>query len=175
MFLFCIKKDRAGILKDDTTKGMERINMFDLTPYRQNHGHQNNALSKFARNFLGNDFEALFDHVDSFPSSFRVDLRENDKEYVLEADLPGINKEDISLRYENNYLTISAKRNEMQEVKNEKNYVRRERRFGQFQRSVYIDNIEEDKIDAKFNQGVLTVTLQKSDKAQLKQGNIPIQ
>lgn len=153
----------------------ERISMFDLTPYKQNHGHQRNALSKFARNFLGDDFEALFDNVDNFPSSFRVDLRETDNEYVLEADLPGINKEDISLRYENHYLTISAKRNETQEVKSEKNYVRRERRFGQLQRNFYIDNIQDDQISAKFDHGVLTVTLLKADKSQSAQGNIPIQ
>ncbi|MBP2658980.1 MAG: heat shock protein Hsp20 [Firmicutes bacterium] len=149
--------------------------MFSLRPYRQDHGHQKNALSKFARNFLGDNFEALFENVDNFPSSFRVDLRETDNQYVLEADLPGINKEDISLRYEKNYLTISANRNETQEVKSEKDYVRRERRFGQFQRNFYIDNIQEDKIDAKFDHGVLTVTLLKSDNAQTKQGNIPIQ
>jgi len=149
--------------------------MFSLRPYWQNHGHQKNALSKFARNFLGDDFEALFENVDNFPSSFRVDLRETDNRYVLEADLPGINKEDISLRYEKNYLTIIASRNETQEVKSEKDYVRRERRFGQFQRNFYIDNIQEDKIDAKFDHGVLTVTLLKSDNAQAKQGNIPIQ
>jgi HSP20 family protein len=149
--------------------------MFDLTPHRQKDGHHNNALSKFARNFLGDDFEALFENVNNFSSSFRVDLRETDNQYVLEADLPGINKEDISLRYENNYLTISAKRKETQEVKNERNYVRQERRFGQFQRNFYIDNIQEDNIDAKFNHGVLTVTLLKSDKSQAKQGNIPIQ
>ena len=153
----------------------ERINMFNLAPYMKNHGHQKNALSKFARNFLGDDFEALFENVDNFPSSFRVDLREADNQYVLEADLPGIHKEDISLHYENNYLTISAKRNETQEVKNENNYVRRERRFGQFQRNFYIDDIQDDKIDAKFNHGVLTITLLKADKSQIKQGNIPIQ
>ncbi|SFL93290.1 Hsp20/alpha crystallin family protein [Pelosinus propionicus] len=149
--------------------------MFGLRPYRQNYGHQRNALSKFARNFLGDDFQALFESVNNFPSSFRVDLRENEDQYVLEADLPGINKEDISLYYENNYLTISANRNEMQEVKSEKDYVRRERRFGQFQRNFYIDNIQEDKINAKFDHGVLTITLVKSDRTLPKQGNIPIQ
>ena len=82
--------------------------MFSLRPYRQNNGHQKNALSKFARNFLGDDFEALFENVDNFPSSFRVDLRETDNQYVLEADLPGINKEDISLHYEKNYLTKNS-------------------------------------------------------------------
>ncbi len=149
--------------------------MFSLRPYEQNHGHYKNALSKFARNFLGDDFEAIFENRDNISSSFQVDLRETDKKYVLEADLPGINKEDISLRYENNYLTISASRNEMQEIKSEKDYVRRERRFGQFRRNFYIDNIQEDQIDAKFDHGVLTVTLLKSDHPQEKQGNIPIQ
>lgn len=148
--------------------------MFEVTPYRQKSERPRNALSKFARHFLSDDFEALFDHVNTFPSSFRVDLRENEDHYVLEADLPGIHKEDISLHYENNYLTISAKRNEMQEMKNERVYVRRERRFGQFQRNFYIDNIQENKIAAQFNHGVLTVTLPKADILRAKQGNIPI-
>ena len=148
--------------------------MFEVTPYRQKPEHQRNALSKFARHFLSDDFEALFDHINTFPSSFRIDLRENDDHYVLEADLPGIQKEDISLHYENNYLMISAKRNEMQEIENEKAYVHRERHFGQFQRNFYIDNIREDKISAQFNHGVLTVTLPKADTRRVKQGNIPI-
>ncbi|MBP2626588.1 MAG: heat shock protein Hsp20 [Firmicutes bacterium] len=149
---------------------------FGLTPYKQKHlhGHQRDALSQFARNFLGDDFQALFENRNNCSRSFRVDMWETDDKYVLEADLPGINKEDISLRYENNYLTISAKRNAMQKVKDEKSYVRRERSFRQCQRSFYVDNIHNDKIDAKFNDGVLSVTLLKLNKSKEKQGNIPI-
>ncbi len=75
----------------------------------------------------------------------------------FEADLPGIKTGDFTLRYENQYLTIAAKRDETQEQK-EDNYVHRERRYDQFQRSIYVDNILEDKIDAKFNDSFHSVT-----------------
>jgi HSP20 family protein len=120
--------------------------------------------------FFNDDFLAPLGNM---ANAFRVDLRETENEYIVEADLPGVKKGDITLRYENQYLTISAKRDETQEVKDE-SYVRRERRYGQFQRSIFVDNVMDDKIDAKFNDGVLTVTLPKQDKSKRWQGNIQI-
>jgi HSP20 family protein len=120
--------------------------------------------------FFNDDFLTPFGNMGN---AFRVDLRETENEYIVEADLPGVKKGDITLQYENQYLTISAKRDETQEVKDE-NYVRRERRYGQFQRSIYVDNVMDNKIDAKFNDGVLTVTLPKQDKTKRRQGNIQI-
>jgi HSP20 family protein len=120
--------------------------------------------------FFNDDFLVPFGNMGN---AFRVDLRETDNEYIVEADLPGVKKGDITLQYENQSLTISAKRDETQEVKDE-SYVRRERRYGQFQRSIYVDNVMDDKIDAKFNDGVLTVTLPKKDKSKKRQGNIQI-
>ncbi|WML33143.1 Hsp20 family protein [Clostridium sp. OS1-26] len=83
----------------------------------------------------------------NFRNSFRVDLKETENEYMVEADLPGINKEAIDVEYENNYLTISAKREETIENKDNNNYVRRERSYGEFKRRFYIDNVDKEKID----------------------------
>lgn len=141
--------------------------MSGLKPYNHSDlpAHMREYFNRFMPEFFTDGFFA--------PSEFHVDMRETSNEYILDADLPGVKKENIILSYKNGYLTISTKRNENQEIKDEKSYVRRERRFGQLQRSFYVDNIQEDKIEAKFSDGVLTVTLPK-DKPQGIQRNIPI-
>lgn len=137
--------------------------MFDMVPFRKN----NNSISK-----RGDYFDQLFNNFfnDDFliPSNFmgnafRVDLKENENEYIIEADLPGINKDAIDITYENNYLTISAKRDDTVEDKKE-NYVRRERHYGEFNRSFYIDNIDDNKINAEFKDGVLSINIPKLNK-----------
>lgn len=92
-----------------------------------------------------------------------VDVKEDEKQYTVEADLPGIKKEDISLEYENNYLTISAKRNNVKEDKTS-NYVKQERSYGEFKRIFYIDNVDENSVDASFQDGVLKISMPKKDK-----------
>jgi HSP20 family protein len=137
--------------------------MFDMVPFRRN----NNSMAK-----RGDYFNQLFDNffdddffapVNYLSNSFRVDLKETDDEYMIEADLPGINKDAIDISYENNYITISAKRDDSVEDKKD-NFVRRERRYGEFKRSFYIDNVNENNITAEFKDGVLKVSLPKIDK-----------
>lgn len=137
--------------------------MFDMVPFRRN----NNSITKrgdyfnqLFDNFFDDDFFAPANYISN---SFRVDLKETDDEYMIEADLPGINKDAIDISYENNYITISAKRNDSKEDKKD-NYVRRERRYGEFKRSFYIDNVNENNINAEFKDGVLKVSLPKKDK-----------
>jgi HSP20 family protein len=142
--------------------------MFGLVPFRGKNLPTKDYFNQLMHGFFDDDFL-----IPAGGNAFRVDLRETENEYIAEADLPGVKKGDITLHYENQYLTISAKRDETQEVKEER-YVRKERRCGQFHRSIYVDNVIEDKIDAKFNDGVLQVTLPKQDKSQKRQGKIEI-
>lgn len=137
--------------------------MFEMIPFRKN----NNLSSR------GDLFDEMFNNFfsDNFlPSSynmnsFKVDVKETDDSYMVEADLPGMKKENIALDYDNNYLTISAKREDNVENKDkDNNYVRRERRYGEFKRTFFIDNINESGIDASFKDGVLNVTLPKLNK-----------
>jgi HSP20 family protein len=144
--------------------------MFGLVPYRNRTLPPHDYFNRLMHGFFDDDF---LRPLGDMPNAFRVDLRETEKEYIIEADLPGIRRNDINLHYENHYLTISAKRNDTQEV-NEDNYVRKERHYGQFQRSIYVDNVLDEKIDAKFNDGVLTVTLPKQDTSKKQRGNIQI-
>ena len=95
-------------------------------------------------------------------SGFKVDVKDNGNAYELIADFPGMKKENISLDYENNYLTISAKTEDNKDEQDDKgNYIRRERHVGSMSRSFYIDNIDETKISAEFKDGTLKVDLPK--------------
>lgn len=142
--------------------------MFGMIPFRKNNNSLNrgNGFGDFFDNFFSDSDDFFAPMVFNNSSNFNVDLKEDENSYTVEADLPGIKKEDIALDYENNYLTISAKRDETVEDKNKNNgnYVRRERRYGEFKRSFYIDNIDETNVDAQFNNGVLKITLAKKNK-----------
>ena len=98
---------------------------------------------------------------------FKVDVKDNGESYDLTAELPGLKKEDISLTYENNYLTIATKNEQSKDEKDEKgNYVRRERGTSSMSRSFFIDNIDEAKATADYKDGILSVHLPKSEKAE---------
>ena len=92
-----------------------------------------------------------------------MDGRETEDAYLIEADLPGVKKEAVKVEYENHYLTISAKNEDTVEQKDE-DFVRRERHYGEFRRSFYVDNIDENNIAANLADGVLKVTLPKQSK-----------
>jgi len=94
--------------------------------------------------------------------SFKVDVKDNGDSYELTADLPGFKKENVALRYENSYLTIEASQNDAKDEKDEQgSYIRRERRMSSMSRSFYIDNIDEEKVDASFADGVLKIHMPK--------------
>lgn len=135
--------------------------MFDLTPYRRN--HQNHELTTGM--FGDSLFRPFFDMGDLFGSSaFRVDIRDEGKSYVLEAELPGVPEEQIDVSVENGMLVISANMNT--EKKNEqKNYVYSERRMGRYQRSFDLDGIREEDISGRYDHGVLYLNLPKRDEA----------
>jgi len=145
--------------------------MFEMMPFRRNSlSRKDDFFSPFFKHFFDDDF---FTAMPYMQGNFSVDLKETDDHYQIEADLPGIRKEDIDIDFSNNYLTISAKRNEAIEDKNE-NYVRRERHYGEFKRSFYIDNVDENKIDASFKDGVLKVVLPKLNKGKNNRRKIDI-
>lgn len=96
-------------------------------------------------------------------STFRIDLRENEKEYIVDAEMPGIKKEDIRLNYENEYLIITVSTKESIENSNE-NFIKKERNFNEQMRSFYLPNVKKEEIKAKLENGILRVTLPKGPK-----------
>lgn len=99
----------------------------------------------------------------------RMDLMETDDAYHLHMDLPGLKKDDVTISVEDNRLTIRGEREERTKTEAE-NAVRVERMFGTFYRSVRLPKvIQENKIKAKFTNGVLTVDVPKAEVSKPKQ------
>jgi HSP20 family protein len=95
----------------------------------------------------------------------RVDVKENEQEVRVLADLPGIRREDVSITLENGVLTINGER-KVEEEKKDTNLHFSERVYGHFSRSFTIgETILQDKIEASFKDGVLTVVLPKAEQA----------
>jgi HSP20 family protein len=122
-------------------------------------------------NFFDNSLLGTF-FAGNYP--IKADIKDNDKEYVIEAEIPGAKKEDIKLNLIDGTLTISV---EHDEVKNDEreNYIRKERRYGSCSRSFYVENVKQEDAAAKYDNGVLTVTLPKSGETKPKGHRIDIQ
>jgi len=99
-----------------------------------------------------------------------VDLAEADDKFVVHAELPGLTEEDIELSVMDDVLTISGeKKAEEQSADDEKNYYHVERRYGSFRRDIHLPApVDIDKVTAGCTNGVLTVTLPKSEKAKAR-------
>ncbi|MBD5149761.1 MAG: Hsp20/alpha crystallin family protein [Oscillibacter sp.] len=99
-------------------------------------------------------------------TAFKTDIRDAGDAYVLEADLPGMKKEDIHIDIDGERLSISAERNAVTEEKDENGgYIRCERSYGSFSRSFDISGIRAGDISAAYEDGVLKLTLPKQTKA----------
>jgi HSP20 family protein len=95
----------------------------------------------------------------------RVEVRDDKGAITLTAELPGVDKDQISVQFEDGVLTLSGEKKQESEVK-ENGFYRSERVYGKFTRSFTIpDAIDPDKIDADFRNGVLTLTLAKKPEA----------
>lgn len=103
-----------------------------------------------------------------------IDLVEKESEYVISAELPGLDEKDVDVSVSDDLLTIKGEKKEEKEEK-AKNYYLSERRYGSFQRTVQLPlGVDADKIGASFQKGVLTVTLPKTPEAQKKEKKISI-
>jgi len=103
-----------------------------------------------------------------------IDIVEKDKAFEVTAELPGLDVKNIDLQLSDNVLTIKGEKQEEREEKAKDRYVS-ERRYGSFRRSLQVPgNIDTDKIEASFKDGILTVTLPKSPEAEKKQKTIPV-
>jgi len=100
--------------------------------------------------------------------TFRLDAEEEKDKYIVRADLPGVKRDQIDVSLENNNLTISVKREEIHEEEG-RNFLRRERRSGSASRTVHLPLAAEgEKTDARFQDGVLEITVPKSEQAKAK-------
>jgi len=120
-----------------------------------------------------NGFFDLFDDFFEFPlagkkNNMRVDIKENEENYQIDVELAGFKKEDIKIQLEDGYLTISAVRAAEDKEEEKGRIIRQERYYGEVSRSFYVGNYSEEEVNAKYENGVLTVTLPKSSQAENK-------
>ena len=140
--------------------------MFEMRPYeRKNRALNYNpfrAMDEFEKNFFTNPF-SLFEN-DSL-AEFKTDITDNGDSYLLEADLPGFDKKDIKLDINGDLLTVSAERHSEHEEKDKKGkYIRCERSYGSYSRQFDVSGVKTDEIKAKYEDGVLKLTMPKRDK-----------
>ena len=135
--------------------------MFELRPYRT---HENQLsynpfreMEEFERRFFGEPFFRSGELAE-----FKTDIRDEGDHYLLEADLPGFEKKDIHLDLDGETLTVSAERHSAHEEKSEQDkYVRVERSYGKYSRQFDVSGVDVEHIKAKYDNGVLALTLPK--------------
>ena len=104
----------------------------------------------------------------------RVDASEDEANYRIRVELPGMDKDDVDITLENGMLTVRGEK-KLEDEEKGKDYFRRERSFGAFRRSLPVPaEVDEAKIEARFEKGVLTIDLPKSEEAQRKVTHIDV-
>lgn len=118
--------------------------------------------------FFTKDYMPEFFENGSFKKMPAVNIVESNDEFTIEVAAPGLNKKDFNISLENNQLTISSEKEDKIEDQNEK-VVRREFHYNSFCRTFTLpETVENDKIKAKHNDGILYVTIPKKEVAKIK-------
>jgi HSP20 family molecular chaperone IbpA len=129
----------------------------------------------FGFNFFDDVMSDFFKPVffSDAPRGMRTDVKEKDGNLELLIDMPGYDKKDINLSLENGYITVSAKREEKEEDKD--NFMRRERSFS-CSRSYFVgDGVTEEDVKAKYENGTLSLVVPKKEKRIEQKKNIEIE
>ena len=101
-------------------------------------------------------------------------VKENDHNFEIEFALPGFSKKDVEIKVDDHVLTVSSKKEDVK-TENEDNYKRREFYYGEFTRSFTLpEGVDEEKINASFKDGILTIDVPKKPELQPKSYNIAI-
>ena len=129
-----------------------------------------------ANDYVPTSFSSMIDRFfnDSLTrsggSSFvpKVDIIENENSYELHVAAPGVSKDDFNIELKDNFITVSGER-KISNEKKDKNYHSIETNYGAFSRSFSLpENVDSSKIDAKYNNGILELTIPKDEKKALK-------
>ena len=121
----------------------------------------------FDDDFFKTPFRTMDQHNAHAGELMRTDVKESDDGYQLEMSLPGIEKKDIKATLKDGYMTINATTSKTNDDKDEKDhYIRRERYQGSVSRTFYVgENLKEEDIKAKFENGILTLNIPKKEAA----------
>lgn len=148
-----------------------------LIPWREKHplAELRDEIDNIFSNFFGRGKDADIERWEGM--GFRspaVDMEETDKDIIIKAEMPGLDPKDFQISLTENTLTIKGEKREEQEEK-KRNYHMVERRYGSFYRSIALPcSVEGDKVDAKYNKGVLEVTLPKAEPSKAKKISVNV-
>lgn len=131
--------------------------MFKLTPFT-NTPRRRDELSDF-NNLIDDFFNAPFRSLRH--DTFKLDVKEEDNQYIIEADLPGVKRNEIKVSYDDQHLIIAIERDEEKEDKQE-NYLHRERQVCSMRRVINLPDVDKNHVKAKLEDGVLRVSAQKT-------------
>jgi HSP20 family protein len=147
------------------------MNLMKWDPFRELEDVSNRLNRVFGRPLARMEPNEMFTVADWAPSA---DISETDTAYLIKAEIPGVNKEDVKVTIENGMLTIQGER-KMEKEEKDKKFHRIERSYGSFMRSFRVpDDADESAVKAEFKDGVLNVTLTKSAKAKPKAINVSV-
>ncbi|HHF7366720.1 TPA: Hsp20/alpha crystallin family protein [Legionella bozemanae] len=133
-----------------------------------------NELGSFLENFFRGQ-QADSSIVDTSTWTTPVDIKEEKERFLVLADIPGVNKEDIQISLEHNILTLRGERH-FEKTENKNGYTRMERSQGQFYRRFSLPQTADDtKISAKYKQGVLEISIPKKEMAVEKKIDITVE
>ncbi len=127
---------------------------------------------------IGRVFDNLFSDADGNPVvsdwAPRVDIMEHEDSYVIKAEMPGVNKNDVKITLHDNVLSIRGEKKQEREEK-DANYHRVERSYGTFERQFALPTgVKSDKIDASYRDGILTIMLPKAEEAKPKEIEVKV-
>jgi HSP20 family protein len=141
--------------------------MFYLTPFSRNQFLSFDPFKEIAeieKNFWGTS-----------QPSFRTDVKETETSYILEAELPGFEKNEISLQIKDNRLTISASHSENKDNDEKCDYLRRERSYSSYTRSFALNGINKENISASYKNGILKLILPKEEEKKIEVRTLEIE
>lgn len=140
--------------------------MFGLTPF-----NRHDLITSTGKDYV--DFYNLIDDFfnNDFPSTrllkndtFKLDVKNLDHSYIVEAEMPGYNKNEITIDYQDNCLTIKGNK-EVNKNDESTNYIHKERRITSVERSILLKDVDTEKIQAKLDNGLLIIEVPKLDQA----------
>ncbi len=133
--------------------------MLKMNPDKLSSKHRQ-ALDQLFYDVMEEKVSCVVKKGESVINTFDVDVRENETRFVVEAELPGFSIDNITIEYENSFLSIIAQKHEVNEV-DDYDFIRRERRYGAFRRNFLVERVDKENIRATLKNGVLKVELPK--------------
>lgn len=128
--------------------------MFKINPEKRH----KNALDQLFYDVMEEKVSCAVKKGENVINTFDVDVSETESGYIIEAELPGFSIDQITIIYEDNYLSIIAQKQEI----SKSDFIRRERRTGLFRRNFFVEDVERENIKATLKHGVLTIELPKN-------------